>query len=71
LSKYSVSVPWAALRHGTLAAYLHLNGGPSDQLASVGTTLVDHLGLLFVPAGTAIVMYTTLLASEGIAIIAA
>ena len=56
---------------GLLLAYLHLNGGASDQLASVGSTLVDHLGLLFVPASTAIVMYTALLASEGIAIIAA
>jgi holin-like protein len=51
--------------------YLQASGGPSEQLAAVGTTLVDHLGLLFVPAGTAVVTYTALLAREGLPILAA
>jgi holin-like protein len=54
-----------------LLGYLQVRGGPSEQLAAVGTTLVDHLGLLFVPAGTAIITYTALLAREGLSILAA
>jgi holin-like protein len=54
-----------------LLGYLHFKGGPSDALGSVGSALVDHLGLLFVPAGTAIVTYTALLAREGLSIMTA
>jgi holin-like protein len=54
-----------------LLAYLQLRGGPSEELNSVGTGLVDHLGLLFVPAGTAIVTYTALMAREGLPILTA
>jgi holin-like protein len=56
---------------GLLLVYLHVAGGASDQLAAVANTLVDHLGLLFVPAGSAIVTYAVLLASEGVAIFTA
>jgi putative effector of murein hydrolase LrgA (UPF0299 family) len=54
-----------------LLAYLYLRSGPSDDLSSVGSQLVDNLGLLFVPAGTAIVAYGALLATDGLAILAA
>jgi holin-like protein len=54
-----------------LPGYLYLSGGPSDDLSGVGSKLVDNLGLLFVPAGTAIVAYGTLLATDGLAIFAA
>jgi putative effector of murein hydrolase LrgA (UPF0299 family) len=54
-----------------LLAYLHLRGGPSEELTRVGSTLIDNLGLLFVPAGTAIVAYGSLLAEDGVAIAAA
>jgi holin-like protein len=54
-----------------LLAYLHLRGGPSEELSSVGGGLVDNLGLLFVPAGAAIVAYGTLFATDGLAILAA
>ena len=43
---------------------------PSD-LASAAQGLHAHLGLLFVPAGVGIVAHVDLLASEGIAILAA
>jgi holin-like protein len=56
---------------GLLLAYLHYSGGPSEPLAAVANTLVDHLGLMFVPAGAAIITYTTLLAREGATILAA
>jgi holin-like protein len=54
-----------------LLLYLFLRGGPSDDLASVGAKLIDNLGLLFVPAGTAIVAYGALFATDGLAILAA
>ncbi len=54
-----------------MLAYLHLRGGPSEELARVAMTLVDNLGLLFVPAGVAIVGYGALFARDGIAIAAA
>jgi holin-like protein len=54
-----------------LLAYLFVTGGPSKELSVVGTTLIDHLGLLFVPAGTAIVAYAAFFAREGLPIIAA
>ena len=54
-----------------LLAYLFLRGGPSEELAGVGSKLIDNLGLLFVPAGTAIVAYGALFATDGFAILAA
>jgi holin-like protein len=54
-----------------LLGYLYLRGGPSDDLSGVSSKLADNLGLLFVPAGTAIVAYGTLLATDGLAIFAA
>jgi putative effector of murein hydrolase LrgA (UPF0299 family) len=54
-----------------LLGYLYLRGGPSDELSIVGSKLVDNLGLLFVPAGTAIVAYGALFATDGLAIVAA
>jgi holin-like protein len=54
-----------------LLGYLYLGGGPSSDLSSVSSRLLDNLGLLFVPAGTAIVAYGTLLATDGLAIFAA
>lgn len=54
-----------------LLFYLHARGGPSDELSSVGSKLVDNLGLLFVPAGTAIITYGALFATDGLAILAA
>jgi holin-like protein len=54
-----------------LLGWLHLRGGPSEGLARVGSGLVDHLGLLFVPAGTAIIGFGALLLSDGLAIGAA
>jgi holin-like protein len=54
-----------------LLGYLCLRGGPSDGLFAVGSRFIDNLGLLFVPAGTAIVAYGALLARDGFAIFAA
>jgi holin-like protein len=69
----SVGIPFPGPLCGMvlLLMYLYLRGGPSDDLSNVGSRLIDNLGLLFVPAGTAIVAYGTLFATDGIAILAA
>jgi holin-like protein len=54
-----------------LLLYLGLRGGASPDLDRAASSLVDHLGLLFVPAGTAIVGFGALLLSDGMAIAAA
>ncbi len=54
-----------------LLGYLYARGGPSQELWAVGTKLVDNLGLLFVPAGAAVLAYGTLFATEGLVIFAA
>jgi holin-like protein len=54
-----------------LLGFLFVTGGPSQELRTVGSTLIDHLGLLFVPAGAAAVAYGGLFAHEGLAILAA
>jgi holin-like protein len=54
-----------------LLAFLFATGGPSQELKNVGSALLDHLGLLFVPAGTAIVAYGAVFAQDGVAITAA
>jgi holin-like protein len=54
-----------------LLLYLYLRGGPSDELSHVGSRLIDNLGLLFVPVGTAIVGYGALFAADGLAILVA
>jgi putative effector of murein hydrolase LrgA (UPF0299 family) len=69
----SIGIPFPGPLCGMLLLllYLYVRGGPSDDLSGVGSRLIDNLGLLFVPAGTAIVAYGTLFATDGIAILAA
>jgi holin-like protein len=51
-----------------LLGWLCIGGGASEDLSRTAGTLVDHLGLLFVPAGAAIVGFGTLIARDGLAI---
>jgi holin-like protein len=54
-----------------LLAFLLATGGPSAELKGVGQKLIDNLGLLFVPAGTAVIAYGALFAKEGLAVLVA
>ena len=49
-------------------AYLQLRGGPSQEMAATGAWLIDHLGLLFVPAGAAIMSFGAALLADATAI---
>jgi holin-like protein len=54
-----------------LLAWLNYTGGPSAQLSRAADILVDHLGLLFVPAGAAIIGFGALLFADSVAIVGA
>lgn len=69
----SIRIPFPGPLCGMLLllAYLHVRGGPSEELSGVGAKLIDNLGLLFVPAGTAIVAYGPVFVTDGVAILTA
>ena len=48
-----------------------MRGGPGDELRQTAGTLLQHLSLLFIPAGTGIVMYGELIAAEWLPLTAA
>jgi holin-like protein len=66
-----IAFPGPLCGMGLLLLYLYVRGGPSEELSTVASMLIDNLGLLFVPAGTAIIAYGTLLASEAFTIVTA
>lgn len=51
-----------------LLIWLQVSGGPSDNFARAASVLVDNLGLLFVPAGAAVIGFGALLVNEGLAV---
>ena len=53
-----------------LLGFLFWTGGPSEGMSRTSGALIDHLGLLFVPAGTAIAGFGALLLRDGLAIAA-
>lgn len=68
VSQLSLRFPGPLCGMTLLLVWLWLNKGPSEGLHAVSQTFVQHLGLLFVPAGTAIVLFGDLLAEDGVAI---
>jgi holin-like protein len=66
-----IPIPGAVCGMVLMLAYLHLRGGAPEELTKTATTLIDNLGLLFVPAGVAVIGYGALFASDGLAIVAA
>lgn len=54
-----------------LAAWLRASAFVPADLPRVSSALLDHLGLLFVPAGLAVTTLGVLVAHDGIAIMAA
>ena len=47
---------------------LSLRGGPGDELQTTSQTLLQHLSLLFVPAGTGIMIHLHRVADEWMAL---
>jgi holin-like protein len=52
---FGIAFPGSLCGMLLLLGHFYVFGGPSDDLSSAGSKLVENLGLLFVPAGTAIV----------------
>ena len=52
-----------------LFAWLVLGDGPGEALEKTGQTLLQHLSLLFVPAGTGIVVHLHRVADEWLALL--
>ncbi|MCE1238410.1 MAG: CidA/LrgA family protein [Azonexaceae bacterium] len=60
----ALPVPGPVIGLVLLFLWLVLSEGPSDDLKQTCQTLLQHLSLLFVPAGTGIVLYLTLIGDE-------
>jgi holin-like protein len=70
VSGFGLSFPGPLCGLLLLLAWLNWTGGPSAEPQAAGM-LVDHLGLLFVPAGAAIVGFGALLLADAVAIVGA
>lgn len=57
-------VPGPVLGMLLLFVFLLLRGGPGDELRTTSQTLLQHLSLLFVPAGTGIMVHLHRVADE-------
>ena len=60
----ALPVPGPVLGMLLLFAALILRGGPGKELQTTGSTLLQHLSLLFVPAGTGIMVHLHRVADE-------
>ena len=60
----SLPVPGPVLGMLFLCVTLVLRGGPGKELQTTGSTLLQHLSLLFVPAGTGIMVHLHRVADE-------
>lgn len=61
-------VPGPVLGMFFLFLFLLLRDGPSTELRTTAQALLQHLSLLFVPAGTGVVLYLRLIQGEWLAI---
>jgi len=64
-------VPGPVLGMVFLFAALALRGGPSEELQQTGQGLLQHLSLLFVPAGTGVMVHLSRVADEWLPLLAA
>jgi holin-like protein len=57
-------IPGPVIGMGMLFATLVLRGGPGEDLRGTATGILQHLSLLFVPAGTGVMLHFQRLADE-------
>lgn len=60
----ALPIPGPVIGMALLFLALLVRGDPGDKLRQTAGTLLQHLSLLFVPAGTGIVLYGDRLAAE-------
>ncbi len=68
---FSLPIPGPVIGMGLLFVALLVRGGPNEDLRQTAGTLLQHLSLLFVPAGTGIVIYGDRLAAEWLPLVVA
>lgn len=64
-------VPGPVIGMSLLFGWLAARGGPDDDLQSTSQGLLQHLSLLFVPAGTGVMLHLGRVADEWLALVAA
>lgn len=68
---FALPVPGPVLGMAMLFATLVVRGGPDTALRSTATHLLQHLSLLFVPAGTGVMLHFQRIADEWLALLLA
>lgn len=68
---FSLPVPGPVIGMGLLFVALGLRGGPSQELRGTAQTLLQHLSLLFVPAGVGVMLHVERIADEWLPIVVA
>ncbi|QDF96288.1 murein hydrolase regulator LrgA [Azoarcus sp. DD4] len=61
---FALPIPGPVIGMALLFLTLVVRGGAGDDLRQTAGTLLQHLSLLFVPAGTGIVLYGSRIADE-------
>lgn len=64
-------VPGPVIGMALLFVTLLIKGGPGDELKQTSSTLLQHLSLLFVPAGTGVMLHLHRMQDEWLALVAA
>ncbi|MBS0544877.1 MAG: CidA/LrgA family protein [Proteobacteria bacterium] len=67
----ALPIPGPVIGMALLFLTLLVRGGPGEDLRQTAGTLLQHLSLLFVPAGTGIVLYGDRLANEWLPLLVA
>ena len=68
---FGLPIPGPVIGMALLLATLALRPALLARIKPVGTTLLSHLSLLFVPAGVGVMVHFARLSEEGVAIVAA
>ncbi|MCX7150562.1 MAG: CidA/LrgA family protein [Rhodocyclales bacterium] len=68
---FSLPVPGPVIGMALLFAALALRGGPSGELRETAQNLLQHLSLLFVPAGVGVMLHLQRMADEWFSILIA
>jgi holin-like protein len=68
---FALPVPGPVIGMGLLFAALALRGGASAELRGTAQNLLQHLSLLFVPAGVGVMLHAERIAGEWLPIVVA
>jgi holin-like protein len=66
---FALPIPGPVIGMLLLFVALAVRGGPDDSLRTTSQTLLQHLSLLFVPAGTGIMLHLHRVADEWLALL--